>query len=262
MNTSPPHHAASCNSGYSRDVGSAEAAGGHARHIDAHGEDGAGQRMGGQLLGRVVFARGGDEQRLQVVAAEGAGGGIAHRHGDRLQQLAVRRVTADAAAAPLRDPHAAFAVDRHAVRRTLALAELAPHARRAQRAVGGQRIGVDATFVAVGVVHGGAVQAEGRAVADVVGVVGRVQLVVGVQPEQRADRLRVIGVVHGTGPEAAGGVDLGVVHAQAAALRERTMQVFNAQFRFQPHAGDAVAQAGHETVAVAPGDQPADVVRH
>ena len=62
-------------------------------------------------------ARGGDVERLQVRAAEGAGGDVGDRHLDDAVDLAVGRDADDAAAAVAGVPEVAVAVDRRAVGR-------------------------------------------------------------------------------------------------------------------------------------------------
>src|SRR5450830_1909956 len=60
-----------------------------ARHVHAHGQHVATQRVVGEFGGGTVVAGAGDIQRAQVGAAKGQHGGAAHGHGDFTEQMAI-----------------------------------------------------------------------------------------------------------------------------------------------------------------------------
>ena len=85
------------------------------------GEDAAGERRVGQLLGGEADARAGHVEQRQVRPAEGAARGARHGQGDDAVDRAVRRIAGDAPAVPVRAPDIALGVDGEAVRRAGAL---------------------------------------------------------------------------------------------------------------------------------------------
>src|SRR3569623_3424481 len=81
------------------------------RDINVDGEHTTRQRFDGQLLRRKSFARRGDVERLQILAAEGGAGRPADRHFHHAIDAAIGGEAAHRASGPLRVPDVAGGVD-------------------------------------------------------------------------------------------------------------------------------------------------------
>src|ERR1700726_1317020 len=69
-------------------------------------QDVPGHRLGRELGGIHALPRAGQIELIKVPAGEAGGGGLGHRHREDAEQFTGRRVPADAAALPHRDPQA------------------------------------------------------------------------------------------------------------------------------------------------------------
>src|SRR6478752_5745210 len=193
-------------------LSTAETADRHARNVDLHREDAAGQRLFGQHLWPHTVPQRGDINGLHVRAAETRCGRIGARQRDAAVQPAIRAPPVQCTRGDSRAPIEAVLIGRGTVRSPDLFGRSGDDPATRDRS--GRSVVVirpDHRDLAVGVVHRLAVGAPGQTVRHDQLIDHAVHGAIRIEPIQRRDRPRQTLLVHGAGEKPAVRGDLAVV---------------------------------------------------